>query len=118
MNDCSENSSTDRAARVSKRIRSLTVAALSNSLFMRHGRAEGAWKNCSENRGSLGTRASSPAVVFKNRAISNNAAEAANALLFREAVVIGQILRARRPRSQGSSKVADNKQVAWPEAFF
>jgi hypothetical protein len=34
--NCSENSSTDRTARVSKRIRSLTVAALSNSLYMRH----------------------------------------------------------------------------------
>jgi hypothetical protein len=55
---------------------------------------------CSENRGSLGARASSPAVVFKNRAIHNNTTEAANALLFREAVGIGQILRARRPRSQ------------------
>jgi hypothetical protein len=42
---------------------------------------------CSENRGSLGARASSPAVVFKNRAINNNATEA---------VGIGLILRARR----------------------
>jgi hypothetical protein len=37
---------------------------------MRHGCAEGAWKNCFENRCSLGARASSPSVVFKNRAIN------------------------------------------------
>jgi hypothetical protein len=56
--------------------------------------------NCSENSGSLGARASSPAVVIKNRAINTNTTEAANVLLFREAIGTGLILRARRPRSQ------------------
>jgi hypothetical protein len=42
VKNCSENRHTDRAARVSKRIRSLTVAALNNHLFMQHGCAEGA----------------------------------------------------------------------------
>jgi hypothetical protein len=38
--------------------------------------------------------------VFKNRAANNNTTQAVNAFLFREAVGVGQILRARRPRSQ------------------
>jgi hypothetical protein len=45
VNSRSENRCVDRAVRGSKRIRSLTVAALSNCLLMRHGRVN----NCSEN---------------------------------------------------------------------
>jgi hypothetical protein len=55
---------------------------------MRHRVRHRRMNNCFENSDSLGARVSSPAGVFKNRAINNNARE--------EAVGIGQILRAGR----------------------